>query len=384
MEGISVIVPIYNAEKTLNVCLDSIYNQDYKKLEIILVDDGSTDNSPAIVDEYKEKYALYYATKVIHKKNEGLMNARVTGIKKSKYDYVAFVDADDWIEMNHIRDMAEKINSDDVDVVLEGCALHENGMTEIKNNLFPNGVYIHSEIQNILYRKMLCYNEFFSFGLLPYMWNKLFKKCILEECYKNLDTSVDDGEDVLTFFSYMLNVKKLIIGNAHTYHYCLSEMSMTKNHKNNYLNNVSKLYLNLDSIFSNSDFYPVLKPQLDQYMRMMVKKSAPEKYISDEEHYFPFLEIPRNTRIIIYGAGLVGKKYVHQLLRSRYCELAAWVDQAFSRIESFEGISISSPECIRDIKYDYILVAIADRIEAGNIKEYLSQRYKVPYEKIFL
>lgn len=91
---ISVIVPVYNVEKYLNRCVDSLINQTYKNLEIILVDDGSTDSSPRICDDYKKKYE---AVKVIHKKNGGLSSARNTGIKQASGDYIGFVDSDDWV-----------------------------------------------------------------------------------------------------------------------------------------------------------------------------------------------------------------------------------------------------------------------------------------------
>ena len=94
---ISVIVPIYNVEKYLNRCIESIVNQTYKTLEIILVDDGSPDNCPQICDEWKEKDNRI---KVIHKKNGGLSDARNAGLDIAQGEYIAFVDGDDFLEEN--------------------------------------------------------------------------------------------------------------------------------------------------------------------------------------------------------------------------------------------------------------------------------------------
>lgn len=94
---ISVIVPVYNVERYLNRCVDSLINQTYKNLEIILVDDGSTDNSPRICDDYEKKYE---AVKVIHKKNGGQSSARNVGIKQASGDYIGFVDSDDWVAID--------------------------------------------------------------------------------------------------------------------------------------------------------------------------------------------------------------------------------------------------------------------------------------------
>lgn len=109
---ISVIIPVYNVEKYLEKCLDSVINQTYKNIEIILVDDGSTDNSGVICDEYKEKYK---GITVIHKKNEGVAKARNTGKEYVRGEYFCFIDSDDFITENYIQvlfDLAEKYGAD--------------------------------------------------------------------------------------------------------------------------------------------------------------------------------------------------------------------------------------------------------------------------------
>ena len=109
---ISVIVPIYNVEKYLRRCLDSIINQTYKNLEIILVDDGSPDNCPEICDEYARKYER---VKVIHKKNGGLSDARNIGIKQSKGDYITLIDSDDCVTHDYcefLYNLLKKYNAD--------------------------------------------------------------------------------------------------------------------------------------------------------------------------------------------------------------------------------------------------------------------------------
>ena len=95
MDLISIIVPIYNVEQYLNQCLQSVCSQSYDNLEIILVDDGSSDRSPELCDEWAEKDSRIH---VIHKQNGGLSDARNTGISCAKGEYIAFVDSDDWIE----------------------------------------------------------------------------------------------------------------------------------------------------------------------------------------------------------------------------------------------------------------------------------------------
>ena len=101
----SVVVPIYNVEKYLNKCVESILNQTYKDFELILVDDGSPDHCPEICDEYAERDAR---VRVIHKENEGLVAARNTGIKEAKGEYICYVDGDDWIANNLLETVWKK------------------------------------------------------------------------------------------------------------------------------------------------------------------------------------------------------------------------------------------------------------------------------------
>ena len=142
---VSVIVPIYNVEKYLNKCIESIINQTYKNLEIILIDDGSTDKSGKICDRFEKKDNRI---KVIHQKNAGVSSARNTGIDSADGLWIAFIDSDDWVEENYIKNLIEN-TSKDVDVVQCGyyriveekkeqinCA----GKLEIKNaDEFLNG-----------------------------------------------------------------------------------------------------------------------------------------------------------------------------------------------------------------------------------------------------
>lgn len=107
---ISVIVPVYNVEKYLKQCLDSIVNQTYKNLEIIIVNDGTKDNSMKIVENYLQDNRI----KVINKENGGLASARNSGLEKVTGKYISFIDSDDWIELNMYEELVSQINDEDI------------------------------------------------------------------------------------------------------------------------------------------------------------------------------------------------------------------------------------------------------------------------------
>lgn len=128
MKKISVIIPVYNVEEYLNKCIDSVIDQKYTNLEIILVDDGSSDKSPQICDEYAEKYDFI---KTIHKPNGGAADARNHGIRLATGEYILFIDSDDFIEENSINEISKMIENNDLDIIfLEAQKRFPDGSTE--------------------------------------------------------------------------------------------------------------------------------------------------------------------------------------------------------------------------------------------------------------
>lgn len=171
---ISVIIPIYNVEKYLNRCVDSVINQTYKNLEIILVDDGSPDNCGAICDEYAKKDAR---VKVIHKKNGGLSSARNAGLDVMTGEYVTFIDSDDWIEKDLLNIEYDYIVSNNVDLVKPLFKYDEENFNEIFNDkirindsyeLFKSICLRKDEtsVCGTLWKKLLFDKERFQEGIL--------------------------------------------------------------------------------------------------------------------------------------------------------------------------------------------------------------------------
>ena len=111
---LTVVIPVYNVEKYLKRCIESILIQEWKNYDILLVDDGSTDSSPQICDDYAKVYDFI---SVIHKKNGGLSEARNTGISHAKGDYVYFPDSDDWLEPQTFKELADVLESQEFDIV---------------------------------------------------------------------------------------------------------------------------------------------------------------------------------------------------------------------------------------------------------------------------
>ena len=212
---ISVIVPVYNVENYLKKCLESITNQTYKNLEIILIDDGSTDNSGKICDEYAGKDNRI---KVVHKINGGLSDARNAGLEIAKGEYIGFVDSDDYIA----EDMYEFLYNLAVDNALDvsmcaSCNEYEDGRIELPKN-FETVMLDEKEkiIENLFINK--------SGGTAISVWSKLFKKTVLQNCkFYSGKTS----EDVFFILKWIENTKKFGRSSEVKYYYVQRTQSIT-------------------------------------------------------------------------------------------------------------------------------------------------------------
>ncbi len=204
---ISVIVPVYNVKAYLRKCLDSITNQTYKDLEILVVDDGSTDGCGRICDEYAERDSR---VKVFHTENRGLSSARNLGLDEAKGEWVGFVDSDDWIEPDMYEEALDGI--EDADIL---CFQRTEGTYSGLEALYK---FINNEIS-------------------AFIWKKLYRKELFEEI------SFPDGrisEDRATIYLLLHKAKTVRCKNVCGYHYTIRQDSITRTHN---LNNIFDYYL---------------------------------------------------------------------------------------------------------------------------------------------
>ena len=210
---ISIIIPIYNVEKYLEKCLDSILNQTYKNLEIILIDDGSTDNSPNICNSYCEKDKRI---KIIHKNNEGVSSARNKGIELSKGKYIVFIDSDDYVSNEHIEVLYDCIISNNVDLVISNLIdISEDGI--ILNN---------EEKESFLMNKDQCLKELLSEDNFYHLCcGNIYRKDLLEKIRFNCKYRI--AEDLDFLYRYIKQISSAYFLSKNTYYYLKREGSAT-------------------------------------------------------------------------------------------------------------------------------------------------------------
>ena len=264
---LSVIVPIYDVEDYLEECIESIITQSYTNIEIILVDDGAKGREPEICDSYAEKDSRI---KVIHKKNEGLIEARKTGLKNVTANYVTFVDGDDYIAHDYYEKMMQLVIAESPDLVSVSYTRVEDGHKEIILQSISTGIYEGDKLLD-LYRNMNCnHNYYYDSGLWPSTCLKIYKTEMLRKLIIGVPESIRIGEDSAISFPYILNCQKIVVDNTiYGYFYRSVATSMTKDSDASLFEGLSILY-NYLSDFYTSSYDSQICNQLELYRASLI------------------------------------------------------------------------------------------------------------------
>ena len=239
MKKLSVIVPVYNAENTLGKCIDSIISQDYPDLEIILIDDGSCDNSLVVCEQYAKRDSRII---VHHKENEGLVAARKTGVELATGEYIGFVDSDDFIDFNMYSSLMKEANLNQSDIVIGGIKLDYPEYSVEAFNLLPAGYYNRKDVQEKIIPQILMKTGFYKFGVIPGVVVKVFRKEIIQESLTHVHNNLTMGEDVaITSYSIMIAASVSII-NIAAYHYIQTEISMIRGYNPKRFDAICNMY----------------------------------------------------------------------------------------------------------------------------------------------
>lgn len=237
---ISIIIPVYNKEKYIKKCLESITNQTYKNIEIIVINDGSTDNSENIIKEFAKKEKRI---KVFTQSNGGVSKARNQGLKYASGEYILFVDADDYVEADYV----EKMVAYKEDLIVCGYInVQKNGnkINYIKNKVF----YDKNEIIKNSLKK-----ENNSLMVTPYV--KLFKHNIITKNNLNFDETMNFGEDTCFVFEYIKNIKSMRFIEYYGYYNINVQGTLSRRYVSNIKEQTKKVYNVIKSFDINEREY---------------------------------------------------------------------------------------------------------------------------------
>lgn len=408
---VSVVVAVYNAEKFLRQCMDSIVGQSLREIEIICVNDGSTDNSLSILEEYA---AADTRVKVFTKENEGLggASARNYGLERAAGEYVSILDSDDYFDLRMLEKAVKKADETDADITVFGGYEHDdrNGNTYT--------------VASILDEKRIPDKEVFSYRDCPkdiyqlsqgMAWNKLYRRSFLKKHGLRFQR-VKYTDDAYFTFAHMVLAEKITVLKEYLCYYRINSGVSQTDGLANYPDSSYVPYVALKDSLVEWGVYEEVKQSLvncaacfmryfydkinryepfvylhskfrDEIFERLDIKSAEKSCFYDERVWlwkeqvikyspgemlfeaarayggdttsgilrfqFPYDKIPRESRIALLGAGIMGRHYYSQLMLSGYCDVVVWAEQ-----ENPFGLSyISGFNEVKSKKFDYALIA---------------------------
>ena len=365
---LSIVVPIYNKEKYISEALDSIINQTLREIEIVCVDDGSTDHSGEIADEYAKKDSRII---VLHQTNQGLVNARRAGLFKSSAEYVSFVDADDWVSPHMFKRLYSEMIVEKLDFVSSGTILDKNG--KLWFDSAEEKIY-NSEInRKELFSTVIWDYQKNNHGIIPNICAKIFKKKILINTCKNIDSFLHYHEGDSFVYSYIIHCKSLGILHEAYYHIRDVENSDSKLIDDFFFARQNCFYLFLKNEFKKTIYYNILIPQLDYYFARTIVHGINSRaglgIAAQLSAKFLFAGNEKK-KIVIYGAGSFGKKLINIIQHSEKHELVAIVDKNLQG-KKINDYTIQKIENILEIEFDVLIIAIEDEMININVHDFL-------------
>ena len=240
MSKVSIIIPVYNAEKTLERCLESVVSQSYRNIEIIIVNDGSTDGSQKICTNYCQRYSNI---QLINQNNFGPATARNIGIDTATGKYISFVDADDYIESNMIEAMLRVAEKNCAEMVICGYYQEMLGKTCIHKFAYKQGLY-EGELSRKIAINLI--NDVSEERIPPYSWIRMVLRNILENPKIRYSSGMIRSEDYYFFVQLHFRINRLyLLTNKPLYHYMEIKESITHSYINGYWDTVKKIYYGL-------------------------------------------------------------------------------------------------------------------------------------------
>lgn len=252
---VSIILPVYNAEKSIGRCLDSILSQDYENIEVLVIDDGSSDQSWQIISEYSRKDSRIVA---IQKSNSGVSSTRNRGLQLARGKYIQFIDSDDWLPFDSTKLLVREMEKNNAQMVIGDFYRVVGDTMSKKGSIETSGLISRNQYADY----MLTSPADFYYGVL---WNKLYSRQIIEQHQILMDENISYCEDIIFNLEYLMHVDNIYVTRSPVYYYALTEGSLVQ--KNLNIQDTVKMKTSVISYYNN--FYRnILSPE-DYHSRQL-------------------------------------------------------------------------------------------------------------------
>lgn len=381
MDLISVVVPIYNLDAYLYQCVSSIVGQSYRHLEIVLVDDGSTDNALEICEYFRKSDARI---KVIAQPNGGLVSARKAGLNASTGDYVFYVDGDDWIEPDCLAQYHRLAQAHQADMVIGDYKREFLGNFVTVRNAISPGVYDRRRIEQEMLSSMISRGPFFSHGLRTYSWGKLYKRTLIADLQNQVPEQVMVAEDAALVYPAIDRSQTVVLSDVALCNYRQRPNSILKStqfdHRDTDRIAAAFRYMAkaLDSAASPHGYVR----QLQAYFAAIVTIRSGGFLRSQAlyDRFEVFGPLAEGARLAVYNSGSFGQHVYRHLQSNPAIALAGWYDEDH-RENAILRMPVNDPETLRDAVFDHLLMASFDPALHDEVKV-LFDRHGLDHRKV--
>lgn len=374
-ELISIIVPVYNVAPYLQACLDSIQKQSYGNLEVILVDDGSSDKSGDLCDSYAKEDCRF---RVIHQENQGVVAARNRGIAEARGSYIGFVDSDDWTAPELYSCLYHEAKLQGADLVDSGKYIFDEALGSCFSECEGRSAK-HCEEYHRHGRAAGVVTEEVSWSL----YGKLFKRELVIYNYQKVDKRLSYFEDAALVILCVIQARRCVFLDRPMYYYRQRSQSLYHRVVPNWLEQVNIFYCNMERHVAGHSEKWMEKVRycvadaavkgVNTMMGLRLKHTIP-LYIP------PFSELAGAGRVALYGAGKIGRSYHRMFQLVRPGQVVLWVDRQYEKLRQ-EGLEVDGIETLLEAEFDRLLIAVERRNSARQIREELEGHGIAP-EKI--
>lgn len=367
---ISVVVPIYNIQEYVEKCIDSIINQSYTNLEIILVDDGSTDGCPVICDRYEQRDERI---KVIHKKNGGQVSARKAGVNIARGQYILHVDGDDWIDKDRVLNVVRYLQVEEFDMMYISGYIQEymECHTEVKDEV-TDGTYYGEQVIQELFPKIISIDKCFKNNIRGMLWMWVIRKEILQKVQVLVDDRLSMGEDYICIWLCLLRAKSVRLIHESGYYYVQRSTSLSYSAAKDEKYKLKVWYQQLKHSLELSNApNAVMKAFVFFTIRLVMMADYSLLLNQDREYLFPYTKVRRKSKIVIYGAGKIGYHLIYALRENQDYIIVGLIDQDKKRLPIM-GFEVNPVSSLVKMNYDYVVIAILDEDIARSVSEQLN------------
>lgn len=368
-KALTVIIPLYNQQKYIEQCLKSVLNQNFKDIEVLVIDDGSTDDSFSICNRIAQSD---HRVRIIHQENKGLSEARKTGIINCDTEYITFVDADDFILENAYEYASEAMEKNVDMIFFEIARYYDKNNIKIEHHVLQDRYYDKKEIEQEIYPRLIWDFKRNVPGIECSLCVRVLRKNLLLNAYNIIDDrSLYYGEDaIITYYSSFLMNSLCVISECYYMHRQRKNSVAPYIKSDEFYSKIFEVYNllkeNLEPIFNIAD----IKKQLDYWFMYSVnlKKMIYDDYNYIRDFLFPFNQVEKDSTIVLYGAGEVGKTYYSQIMKLCYCKEIIWVDR---NADYINNKNVHNVDEINFHDYDKVVIAIENKKICEQVKKQL-------------